>query len=151
MTSGQAIVAALTTPLNLAAALTLVAVWLAARGKSAEGARLVAAVALAAFAAHGLKLLASDPRPDGALVVAFGGGWPSAHAAVAAAAAVGLWFALAPRRGWGRVALAIVATLGALTVATSRHYLGVHDLGDLLGGLAVGLLAGALAEKVGRR
>ena len=146
MTFAQSLVASSTSPLVLAALLALVGIWLAARGHAADGARLVAAVVVATVAAHLLKLLANDPRPAGGLVPAWGSGWPSAHAAVGAAAAVALWSAVRPRRPGHALAaflLAVALAAAALLLAASRLYLGVHDLGDVLGGLAVGFLAAA--------
>lgn len=145
MTLGQQIVADVTHPLVLGAVLLLVALHFAHSGSVRGALRLVATVVLAWLAAHGLKFLVGDPRPAGGAIDAWGSGWPSGHSAVGAAAAVALWFALAPRVAASRrPLLALALILGALLLAASRLYLGVHDLGDLVGGLSVGVLAGYL-------
>jgi membrane-associated phospholipid phosphatase len=83
-----------------------------------------------------LKQLFQDPRPDAIyrLDSQVGGsyGLPSGHAQTA----VVLWFWLAHevRRKWFRY-LALAMVVG---VCLSRLYLGVHDLEDVLAGVAVG-------------
>lgn len=145
MTLGQQIVADVTHPLVLGAILLLGAIHLA-HSRSARGAlRLLVAVTLAWVSANALKLLVGDPRPTGAAIDAWGSGWPSGHSAVGAAAALALWFIFAPRVAASRrPLLALAITLGALLLAASRLYLGVHDLGDVVGGLSVGVLAAYL-------
>ena len=72
-------------------------------------------------------------------------GFPSGHAQIA----VCLWGALALH--WRRRGATIAATALVLLIAFSRLYLGVHFLGDVLGGLAVGgllLAAYAMAREV---
>ena len=56
--------------------------------------------------------------------------FPSDHATVAGAVAVGLWFA---NRRWGTVAIVL-----AVLMAFTRVYVGAHYLGDVLAGLALG-------------
>lgn len=56
--------------------------------------------------------------------------FPSDHATVAGAVAVGLLFA---NRRWG-----IIATCLAIVMAFTRVYVGAHYLGDVLAGLALG-------------
>lgn len=144
MTIGQHLVAAVTDQFVLGGILLLLALHLA-HARTWRGAlRLLAAVAVAWAASHALKLLVDDPRPAGGVVDAWGSGWPSGHAAVAAAAALSLWGSLSPgaRTRLGRVALGAGLLALALSVAWTRLYLGVHDLGDVVGGLAVGLLVG---------
>lgn len=146
VTIGQHLVAAATHPAVLGAALALLALHLS-HCRSALGAlRLAASILAAWLAAHALKFLVGDPRPAGAVVDAWGSGWPSGHAAVGAATALGLWFALAPLAGSTarRACLGVILAVAALALAVSRLYLGVHDLGDLAGGLAVGLLVAYL-------
>jgi len=141
----QAVVA-LTDPLVLGGVALLVALRMAASFSARAGARFLASFLLAWAAAHLLKFLVRDPRPAGAAIDAWGSGWPSGHSAVGAAAALSLWFVLSPRvssRPY-RCALAAALVAGALALAASRLYLGVHDLGDVLGGLAVGAFAAFL-------
>jgi membrane-associated phospholipid phosphatase len=146
VTLGQQIVADVTHPLVLGAVLLLAALHLA-HSRSVRGAlRLVGAVVLAWVVAHALKFLVGDPRPDGGAIDAWGSGWPSGHSAVGAAAALALWFVFSPaaRSRPRRALLAVALVAGAILLAASRLYLGVHDLGDLAGGLSVGVLAGYL-------
>ncbi len=146
MTPLELTIATLTHPLVLPAAMLLAACHIA-HDCSARGAlRFCAASVVAWLAAHALKVLVGDPRPSGGVISAWGNGWPSGHAALAAAAAVTLWFTLAPsRRTRGqKIALAAGLTLGALALAWTRLFLGVHDLGDAAGGLALGAAIGYL-------
>ena len=71
-------------------------------------------------------------------------GFPSSHAANAAAIASLLWL-LAPRK-WSVAAVMIV-----LMVGFSRIYLGVHYPGDVLAGFAVGSLLGTLLWHLGSK
>lgn len=140
MTIGQHLVAAVTDQFVLGGILLLLALHLA-HSRTWRGAlRLLAVVAVAWVAAHALKLLVGDPRPSGGAVDVWGSGWPSGHAAVAAAAALSLWGSLSPgaRTRSRRAALGAVLLALALALAWTRLYLGVHDLGDVSGGLAVG-------------
>ena len=92
-----------------------------------------------------LKDFGQDPRPDA--VYALDGrvgtsyGWPSGHTQIA----VVLWGYLAwsMQRQWAYWAAAAYIGLQAF----SRLYLGVHDLGDVAGGLVIGVLC--LAAYVG--
>lgn len=61
--------------------------------------------------------------------------FPSDHATMAGAVAVGLWLA---NRRWG-----IVAAAAALLMAFTRVYVGAHYPGDVLAGLALGGLVAA--------
>lgn len=105
---------------------------------------LVLSVALSdSVASHVLKPLVGRLRPCHALegvrlLVHCGGrnGFPSNHAANAAAAAAALGFFF-PRTLWLTVPL-------ALLVAWSRVYVGVHYPGDVGAGLLLGLLAGGV-------
>lgn len=102
-----------------------------------------------------LKLVFQRERPplDGRLVAVgeTSFSFPSGHAAFA-----GLFFGLlglvvyhyAGRARWAGVALCV---LGALAVAASRVWLGVHYLTDVLGGLAVGTAWAIAAWRVRHR
>jgi undecaprenyl-diphosphatase len=142
VTYAQIAVIAATHPLVLSGLALLVAINLATRVSVRASLNFLWVVGIAAAVAHLLKYVANDPRPIGGAVDAIGSGWPSAHAAVAAAAACSLWQSL-PRGKAGGRSLAIAAAVlivGALLIALSRLYLGVHDVGDIAGGLAVGLI-----------
>ena len=70
--------------------------------------------------------------------------FPSDHATVAGAVAVGLTFA---NRRWG-----IVASVVAVLMAFTRVYVGAHYPGDVLAGLSLGGLvatAGAVSASIG--
>lgn len=73
-----------------------------------------------------------------------GAAWPSGHPAVVAAVVV------ATRDGVGPVPY-VVGWLTAAAVAWSRLYVGVHYLGDVLGGLGLGATVGALWRSWRRR
>jgi membrane-associated phospholipid phosphatase len=68
-------------------------------------------------------------------------GFPSGHAAVAAALTV-VAFAFLPRR-WAAVAL-----IAAVVVMLGRMYVGAHLPLDLVGGAALGAIAGAAANLI---
>lgn len=142
MTIAQLIIVDLTHPLVLGGVAALVALHLLALGEVRSGARFAGSVSLAWVLAYVLKAIVRDPRPANGVIGAWGSGWPSGHAAVAAAAALSLWFLWARRaRDARRATGAALLAAFALAVAASRLYLGVHDLGDVAGGLAVGLAA----------
>ncbi|MFF0750830.1 phosphatase PAP2 family protein [Streptomyces sp. NPDC004267] len=117
--------------------------WWRARGRGDRdrAVRALAApvVTVAAFAvSSALKLLVRELRPCQSLHVVTleacpaTGDWsfPSNHAAIAAAAAVALWFV--SRR------LGLVASVCALAMAASRVWVGAHYPHDIAAGLAVG-------------
>ena len=90
-----------------------------------------------------------DIRPEMLTLVARPHGWsfPSGHTASGFAAALALWF---QNRRLGVPALVLAAFIGF-----TRLYLYVHFPTDILGGIALGLAAGALgsplADKVSNR
>ncbi|MCK6553137.1 phosphatase PAP2 family protein [Candidatus Binatia bacterium] len=104
--------------------------------------RLAVLVVMTALLNAFLKDAFHDPRPDPAFAldarVGDSYGMPSGHAQVAAA--MWLWLAYELRRAWVWVAaLAIVAG-----VSFSRLYLGVHDVEDVVIGLAAGFASLAI-------
>lgn len=110
--------------------------------------RLTLAVPLAWLAATATKVAVSRGRPADVLEVAVeatagasGPGYPSGHTAVAVALATSLWPDLG---GAGRGVVVVLATL----VALSRVVVGVHLPLDLVGGAAIGGLAGLGARGV---
>ena len=118
----------------------------ASRVAAAQPAVAMAAAALASWGlALATKQLVGRARPTTALLGGAprdplaGHGYPSAHAALAAALVVPVWFvALA----WCRPILAFAVAV----VAVSRVYSGAHFALDSLGGVALGVMCG-----VGRR
>ena len=83
-----------------------------------------------------LKDVFQDPRPAAEYMLdprtGTSYGWPSGHAQIA----VVLWGFLAYEIGqrWAYIAAAVIASL----ICFSRIYLGVHDIGDVLGGTTIG-------------
>ncbi len=83
-----------------------------------------------------LKDVFQDPRPAAEYMLdprtGTSYGWPSGHAQIA----VVLWGFLAYEIGqrWAYIAAAVIASL----ICFSRVYLGVHDIGDVLGGVTIG-------------
>ena len=109
--------------------------WLWDRAKAM---RLVVLIAITAIINGFLKDLWQDPRPDIRYAldprVEDSFGRPSGHAQVAFA--MWMWIAYEIKRPWAwGVAAFIVAG-----VCMSRLYLGVHDLDDVLTGLALGVV-----------
>lgn len=122
---------------------------LAATGRRRAALDAVASAAAAWGAAQGAKLLVGRLRPyqsEGAFLLIAepaGTSWPSGHPAVAAAVTTVLWPRLGPR---GR------GTAAGLTgfVAASRVYVGVHYPTDVVAGVGLGVLCGALWQSLRR-
>ncbi|HEX2048015.1 MAG TPA: phosphatase PAP2 family protein [Acidimicrobiales bacterium] len=109
---------------------------------------LVAAGALAYGGAKLVKEFVPRGRPDTLLAdveihgaAAHGLGFVSGHAAVAVALAVVAFPYLGPRARWAVAALAVF-------VCVARVYVGAHLPLDVVGGAALGLVAGAAARLV---
>ncbi|SER87239.1 undecaprenyl-diphosphatase [Streptomyces sp. yr375] len=136
-------------------AVLMAVAWWRARRVSATAAVSALAVPVVVVAGYGvdaaLKLAVREDRPCRSLRVATleacpaPGDWsfPSNHAAVAAAAAVALWFV--SRR------LGAVAAVAACAMAASRVWVGAHYPHDVAAGVAVGALVAALAMITLRR
>jgi undecaprenyl-diphosphatase len=77
----------------------------------------------------------TDPR---------GSGYPSSHAAVAAAVVVGAWPWL--DRRWRVIGSTVAAMIGL-----NRMYVGAHFPLDIVGGVAVGLMSGGIVLVVAQR
>ena len=130
-------------------AIVLVAAGLVVTGRyRAAGAAFVAGAG-AWLASSGLKEIVERPRPRLASLgrvpreVADGFSWPSSHAAIAAALATVLLLTIAR----GRLGRGLVIA-AAVLVAVARVYLGAHWGLDVLGGAALGVLAGYVAVLV---
>lgn len=105
--------------------------------------RLAVLIAITALINGWLKDFWQDARPDAAFQldakrVADSYGLPSGHAQVAVA--MWFWLAYEMRRGWAWAAAFVIAA----GVCFSRLYLGVHDVEDVLAGIALGLASLAL-------
>ena len=120
--------------------LTGIATALALSGRRRLATDVAASGLLAWSGAQAVKPALDRPRPyevDGAdrlVAEPAGSSWPSGHVAVAAAVATVLG-PLLPRSG--RLATAAAS----LAIGTSRLYVGVHHLTDLVAGWGVGVLA----------
>jgi hypothetical protein len=86
-----------------------------------------------------LKVLFKDPRPDPIYqldpFVGQSYGFPSGHAQVAMV--IWFWIAWEARKTW----IWILSSILVVGICFSRLYLGVHDIGDVLGGMLIGLLS----------
>jgi hypothetical protein len=86
-----------------------------------------------------LKELFQDPRPDPLFqldaAVGQSYGFPSGHAQIAMV--VWFWIAWEVRKTW----MWILSSILVAGICFSRLYLGVHDIGDVLGGLGIGLIS----------
>jgi len=86
-----------------------------------------------------LKNLFQDPRPDPMYqldpLVGRSYGFPSGHAQTAIV--FWFWIAWEARKTW----IWILSSILVAGICFSRLYLGVHDMGDVLGGIGIGLLS----------
>lgn len=134
-------------PVPLAVVVLVLSVWVVATAVPALRARVLrdglAAAALAWALAWALKAWTARPRPPAVLpgvlthgypLAPGGSAFPSAHTAVAVALAVTLWPLVGRSQ---RVVLVVVAMM----VAIDRVYIGAHWPLDVLGGVAIGVLA----------
>jgi membrane-associated phospholipid phosphatase len=123
---------------------------LAATGRRRAALDVAAVGALAWTAAQASKPLVGRERPyvvegaDRLVAVPAGSSWPSGHVAVASAMATTLAAHHLPPRA------ARVARAGAVGVAVSRCYVGVHHLTDVIAGWGVGVLCAAGWARVRR-
>ncbi|MFN3934169.1 phosphatase PAP2 family protein [Parvibaculum sp.] len=105
--------------------------------------RLAVLIAITAILNGWLKDFWQDARPDPAFQldadrVGESYGLPSGHAQVAVA--MWFWLAYELRRAWAWAAAFFIAS----GVCFSRLYLGVHDVEDVLAGIALGLVSLAI-------
>ncbi len=110
-------------------------------------------LALSELITQVLKRVADQPRPTASVPGLdvhgypkdpFGNAYPSAHTAVAVGLVTALWpWLTRPQR--------VVGVVVALLVALNRLYIGAHWPVDVVGGAAIGLLAGALCWLVAAR
>jgi membrane-associated phospholipid phosphatase len=114
---------------------------------------LALALAVAEVMAQVLKQLADQERPlaviggldtHGYPTDPHGNAYPSAHTALVVAAVSAAW-------PWVRWPQRIAGLTLAVLVATNRIYIGAHWPIDVVGGAAIGLLAGAIAWLVAVR
>src|SRR5690242_2652177 len=100
-----------------------------------------------------MKHLADQMRPVAVIdhldrrgypVQSYGNAYPSSHTALLVAAVCGLW-------PWVRWPQRVVGTAVAILVACNRIYIGAHWPVDVVGRLAIGMFAGAVAWLVAAR
>ena len=114
---------------------------------------LLVALALSELAAQVMKRLADQPRPLGVIpnldthnypTDPHGNAYPSAHTAMVVAAVSALW-------PWMKWPQRIVGLTFAVLLACNRIYIGAHWPLDVLGGAAIGLLAGTITWLIATR
>ncbi len=137
-------------PLWLAIAVTAGAIFVFVRGRKRLAVFLAFTVIGGGLVDSGVKIAVNRPRPvlDHPLAHAFGKSFPSGHAMSSTIAYGALLLVLLPAvpRAWRTLIIAVTTVL-VLAIATSRLFLGVHFLTDVLAGIALGLawLAGSAA------
>ena len=138
-------------PIALATAVLAGGLWRAQQPRRALAALL--GVGLSIGLANGLKPVFNLPRPnDLSQTAAFAAAFPSAHAA-AISALVTAWLSCGPgsvsrQPRWAGLWLGLGVALVVL-VASSRGVLGVHWPSDILAGVALGVVLGALPGLIG--
>ena len=114
---------------------------------------LVVAVIVGELVAQVMKRLADQPRPlavipgldtHGYPTSPHGNAYPSAHTAMIVAAVTAVW-------PWMRWPQRLVGVTFAVLVACNRVYIGAHWPMDVVGGAAIGVLAGTIAWLVATR
>ncbi len=104
--------------------------------------RLILTLVFVYILSAGAKYLVHEVRPctliPSKIECPDGFSFPSSHAVVAFALAVGLW---KKPNGW-------IYTIFAIFVAFTRIYLGVHTMFDVLGGMVIGILGYLVVEIV---
>jgi len=107
------------------------------------GIRAMYVILFSAFAAILLKNLFSMPRPSGYLhkIEENGFGFPSGHAQVSS----GFWGYMGCKiqNRW----VIFTGTVAVLSISLSRVYLGVHYVGDVIGGIIFGLIVALISFK----
>ncbi|MDO4762244.1 MAG: phosphatase PAP2 family protein [Corynebacterium sp.] len=142
-------------PLFLSAASLIASIVLFVRGVPVARAGLPAlAVIGTSIAVELVKVLIQRPRPPatGWLVEVSTFSFPSGHAAAATACAVVVWIGM---RGTTHRWVSVAAGVLALCIATSRLYVGVHWLSDVIAGALIGasftLITAAVLRKISTR
>ncbi len=125
----------------LAGAIAVTALVRARRGELATA--LVVSSAGTWLLVNGIKLLVQRPRPPEGVRLVHAAGWafPSGHAGQSAAmyVAIGLLAWFAARAAWVRWTLLATTVVLALGIGSSRVYLGVHWMSDVVAGWSLGL------------
>ena len=116
-------------------------------GRRREALELAAGVTLASVVTNFLlKPLVRSPRPEGALTIEFGYGFPSGHASAAIALGLLLPRTLLPR-GPARVAGYGAGITFAALMGLARVRVTAHDWEDVVGGWLLGALAASTVSR----
>lgn len=115
-----------------------------------DGARLAVATLVGLAAIPAAKAVFALPRPpaEAQAIAANGFGFPSGHATAAATLAVAAILLTTRTRSTTGVGL---ATVYVVVIAATRVGLGVHYVGDVLAGVALGTLCAVLTVEATRR
>ncbi|MEX0993326.1 MAG: bifunctional DedA family/phosphatase PAP2 family protein [Solirubrobacterales bacterium] len=124
--------------------------FLIGRRRNVEAIMLVSAFVATEIAVQIMKAAVERPRPADEVVHAGGYSYPSGHAAISIGfIAIGVLVARGADRAGARIAWVLAGVAAALLIGSSRVYLRVHYLSDVIGGWALGLavfsLFGAVA------
>jgi undecaprenyl-diphosphatase len=114
-----------------------VAMWLGWRRRTEALLAWLLAIAVYEPLVHFLKEGFERPRPPDPAVAVTGFSFPSGHASVGAAIAIGLVIVLVPA-GPRRRLLEVLAGAFAFVMAASRVYLDAHWMSDVVAGTAIG-------------
>jgi membrane-associated phospholipid phosphatase len=130
-------------PFILASLSVMVAIFLVIRKDFYGAVIMITAMLVTIISVTVLKDTFQITRPVTELVVTEGWSFPSGHAALASAFffLVAHSFFRVMRTPRSKIALIIGSIIGALLISLSRLYLGAHFGLDVLGGVALGLMA----------
>jgi undecaprenyl-diphosphatase len=147
--AAAAAVAALASVPAVAVVVAATCAWALARRRFADALALAAGGLLAWLFAAAVGAAMDRAPPEDALVVAAGSAFPSTHAALAVAwVACAVVLARSGHRLAARSAAVVAATALAVAVALARVFLRAEHLSDVVGGLAIGTGAFALAGTI---
>lgn len=147
----QEAVSAVFGPATFRVAAAVVGVIALLRGRMRAALFLVIGIGASGLLITVIKIVVDRPRPDEAVVAAFGSSFPSGHALSAIVGVTSFVLLLWPvvARPWRRVIVPIGALL-VIAVGFSRLALAVHHLSDVVAGYGLGLAWVALAYAVTR-
>jgi membrane-associated phospholipid phosphatase len=137
-TTGARVLSVLGGPLVMVPMRLVVIGALAWRRRWLQVGALLGAVVTSELCIGPLKALVDRPRPPGPLAVTDSPSFPSGHAIAASVTAIGLVLVLVPAASTRRTTWTLVAAAFALLMASSRTYLAVHWLSDVVAGACIG-------------
>jgi len=119
--------------------------YLLGQKRRVEAVMLVSAFFVTEIATHIIKVAEGRDRPEGALVDAAGGSYPSGHASLSVTyVAIGVLLARSASNASRRIAWIVAGFAIGFLIGSSRVYLRVHYLSDVVGGWALGFLVFSL-------